>query len=255
MIENSWLPALKAAFPIGTYMHRIVRLFDVAESDAADRLAPIEATFPPAIDISYLPRIDGLWLEFSVNGDFSTEEAEEMLAEAVGKVRPVFGNRVYAEGSTPLEVLLGEKLKAKGLTIAVAESLTGGSLAAKIVSVSGASAYFRGSVTAYSTEIKTSLLGIPPELIEKEGVVSEAVALMMAQRVRELLGADIGIGTTGVAEVSNATLQGETPHAWIGYADGKQQYAQFRKFFYRDRTLAIDKVVCTALYFALRENA
>lgn len=254
MVENGWLPELKAAFPIGTYIHRIVRLFDVAESDVADRLAPVEATFPAEVDIAYLPRMDGLWLEFSVNGDFSAETAAAMLEETVAKVKPVFGGRVYAEGSEPMEVLLGKLLKEKGLTIAVAESLTGGSLSARIVSVSGASHYYRGGVTAYSAEIKTSLLGISPEILEKEGVVSETVARLMAERVRELLGADIGIGTTGMAEVSNPTLQGDAPHAWIGYADSQRSYAEFRRFFYRDRALAIDRVVNTALYFALREN-
>jgi nicotinamide-nucleotide amidase len=90
-------------------------------------------------------------------------------------------------------------LRAAGLTVAVAESLTGGLVAAAITDVPGASATFRGSVTAYATEIKHQLLGVDAELLAREGAVHPDVAAGMADGVRGLLGADIGVGTTGVA--------------------------------------------------------
>ncbi|GAB2615579.1 CinA family protein [Streptomyces capparidis] len=92
-------------------------------------------------------------------------------------------------------VLLGER----GATLAVAESLTGGLVAAELTAVPGASRAFRGSVTAYATSVKASLLGVPEELLRERGAVDPDVAVAMARGVRRILGADYGIATTGVA--------------------------------------------------------
>ncbi|MEY9925638.1 nicotinamide-nucleotide amidase [Catenulispora sp. GP43] len=106
---------------------------------------------------------------------------------------------------------------AEGFTVAVAESLTGGLLAAAITSVPGASAVFRGSVTAYATEIKASVLGVDAALLAREGAVDAEVARQMAAGVRRLLGADVGLATTGVA---GPTEQDGKPVGlvYIGYA-------------------------------------
>lgn len=253
MAQHGWIPKIKESWPTGTYRSAIVRLFDVPESEAADRLAPIEPTYPAGIDISYLPRLDGLWLEFSINGDYTDEEASQKLDEVVAKVKAEFGHHVYAEGADSLEVLLGKALTERGLTIAVAESLTGGNVAAKIVSVSGASNYFRGSVTAYHAEVKRDVLGVPQALIDEHGVVSEAVAAAMAEGVRKLTGADIGISTTGVAEVANATVGGDIPHAWIGFAAASGSKARYRTYFYRERGVVIERVALAALLMGLKE--
>jgi len=101
-------------------------------------------------------------------------------------------------GGGPVEQLLGA-LKDRGATLAVAESLTGGLLAAALVDVPGASAVFRGSVTAYATELKASLLGVDEGLLAVHGAVHPVVARQMADGVRRLLGATWGIATTGVA--------------------------------------------------------
>lgn len=91
------------------------------------------------------------------------------------------------------------RLKESGLTVAVAESLTGGLLAAAFTSVPGASAVFRGSVTAYATDLKASQLGVSADLLDAEGAVHADVAAQMSRGVRRVLGADVGIATTGVA--------------------------------------------------------
>ena len=91
------------------------------------------------------------------------------------------------------------RLTARGLTVAVAESLTGGLLCAELTEVPGASAVVRGGVVAYSTDLKASLLGVPEELLESVGAVDADVALEMARGVAVRLGSDIGISTTGVA--------------------------------------------------------
>jgi len=90
-------------------------------------------------------------------------------------------------------------LTAQGLTLAVAESLTGGALSDALVAVPGASSCLRGAVVAYATDLKHSLLGVPAELLERHGAVHPEVARAMADGVRTLLGADLGVATTGVA--------------------------------------------------------
>ncbi|MEW5747299.1 MAG: nicotinamide-nucleotide amidohydrolase family protein [Candidatus Thermoplasmatota archaeon] len=99
--------------------------------------------------------------------------------------------------SLPEEV--GSALRAKGLTIAVAESCTGGRLGDMITSVPGSSDYFLGGVISYSDEAKVGLLGVSPESLEAEGAVSEAVARQMAEGARRAFGADVGVSTTGIA--------------------------------------------------------
>jgi nicotinamide-nucleotide amidase len=107
---------------------------------------------------------------------------------------------------------------ARGFTIAVAESLTGGLLAAAITSVPGASVVFRGSVTAYATEIKASVLGVDADLLAREGAVHPEVARQMADGVRRLFGATVGLATTGVA---GPTEQDGKPVGlvYVGYSE------------------------------------
>lgn len=122
-----------------------------------------------------------------------------------------------ADGTAELARRLVLDGTAEGYTVAVAESLTGGLLAAAITSVPGASAVFRGSVTAYATEIKASVLGVDADLLARAGAVDAEVARQMAEGVRRLLGATVGLATTGVA---GPTEQDGKPVGlvYIGYA-------------------------------------
>jgi PncC family amidohydrolase len=104
-----------------------------------------------------------------------------------------------------LEHELGDRLRQLGLTLAVAESCTGGLLSSRITDVAGASEYFRGGVVAYSEEVKERVLGVSPEVLRGQGAVSEACAREMAQGVRKLLGADLALATTGVAGPGGGT--------------------------------------------------
>jgi nicotinamide-nucleotide amidase len=110
-------------------------------------------------------------------------------------------------GSEELEEALGRILTERGLTIAVAESCTGGLIADKITNVSGSSMYFERGVVVYSNQSKTELLNVPKELIKTHGAVSKEVAEAMAAGVRRLAGTDIGISTTGVAGPTGGTSE------------------------------------------------
>jgi len=125
--------------------------------------------------------------------------AEAKLAGVCAAIRERLGALVYGEGDDGLEVVVGRELRARGKTLATAESCTGGAIAHALTSVPGSSAYFRGGVVAYANEAKVALLGIDPALLEAHGAVSEPVARAMAEGARARFGADLAIATTGIS--------------------------------------------------------
>lgn len=216
MMKEQVLPRIKEAYPPQHVFHRIVRLADIGESGAAEKVAPLLKNWPKDIQLAYLPRMDGLWLELS--GAILPEKADQINALAEKWVQTfiaTFPEHAYAQGDMAIEALLGETLREKGFSLAVAESLTGGNVAATIVSVSGASDYFKGSLTAYATEVKIQILKVPAALVAEHSVVSSQVVEAMAQGVKELFQCDIGLATTGLAEPSDT----EPAQAWLGHAD------------------------------------
>ena len=112
-----------------------------------------------------------------------------------------------SDPNTPIEVRIGLALTRQGLTIAIAESATGGMVASRLTDISGSSSYFIGGIVAYSNFIKTSILGVPEQTVERYGAVSEQTALAMAKGVRHLLQTDIGVSTTGIAGPTGGTTR------------------------------------------------
>lgn len=218
LITDQVLPKLQSSPSDNQYfIQKILRVTGIPESEAGERLETIHGLFPNNMKLAYLPRRDGLWLEFQATGPASSQEADTKLFEELyKKIGAAVSDKIYTEGDTDLALLLGEKLKAQNLSVASAESLTAGLLAARIVEVSGASAYYKGSIVAYETAQKTALLDVDTALIEEHGVASQAVAKAMALGVKSKLGADVGISTTGLAERNDET--GTPPHAWIAVA-------------------------------------
>jgi nicotinamide-nucleotide amidase len=121
------------------------------------------------------------------------------MAEASGRVREALKSWLVAEGDATLEGNLGRELRSRGLSLAVAESATGGMVGERITRVPGSSDYFKGGVIAYTYEVKEALLGVPGELLREKGAVNEEVAVAMARGARDRLKAGIGVAVTGVA--------------------------------------------------------
>ena len=144
----------------------------------------------------------------------------------------------------PLEVWLGEILVQRRLTLAVAESCTGGLICHRVTNVSGSSRYFLGGVTAYANEAKLKLLGVSPETLEAHGAVSAETVLQMARGVRMALGADIGLSTSGIAGPTGGSLEKPVGTTWIGFsaADGEQA----QHFLFQGERLAIKEKAAEA---------
>ncbi len=139
------------------------------------------------------------------------EDNELFLENKVRVIKERLGNLIYSEDETPIEEVVGKLLKEKGLTLSTAESSTGGLIASRIVNVPGSSAYFMGSVVAYSNEVKENLLKVSKQDLEKYGAVSKPVAEQMAKGVKNLLKTNISLSDTGIAGPT-----GETPEKPLG---------------------------------------
>jgi nicotinamide-nucleotide amidase len=187
-------------------VRRVVRMAGRIESQAEEVLQPLyrqwNAASPP-IAATILSALGQLELHLSVKA--SREAAATVLEAAVGQVVDVFGGDVFTADGQTLEQVVGELLAGRALTIAVAESCTGGLLTSRLTDVAGSSRYVGTSVITYSNEAKTRLLEVTPELIAEHGAVSEPVALAMATGVRARAGADVGVGVTGIAGPGGGT--------------------------------------------------
>ena len=248
MVKEQALPILKEHFPVGFFTGRVLRLFGIPEAKVADRMESIEGELPHTIGVSYLPEMDGIWMELSVSGpEEERSMREEQLEQSFDKVSALLSDVCYAHGPVRLEEVVKQTFLEKGLHLAAAESLSGGALARRIVSVSGASNYFMGSVTAYDTDIKEKLLGVSRDTIEQHTVYSHEVAKKMAEGVRKLMGADVGISTTGLTERDGST----EPQVWLGYSDGKNILSVHMNLYF-DRQLNMERAASHALFHCLK---
>ncbi len=143
-------------------------------------------------------------------------QAREPLAEGIRRLREALGLHVYAEGRTDLVEVIGDLLRARGWTVAVAESCTGGLLGQRLTEHSGASDYFWGGAIAYDNAAKRDLLGVSAETLERHGAVSEAVAREMATGACERSGADCSIAVTGVAGPTGGTEEKPVGTVFLG---------------------------------------
>lgn len=208
---QSVLPMVSALDPETRLVERVLRTAGVSEMKLAEIVAP---AVPRGVDVAYLPRLGIVDLRFSLAG--RPANAQAALDRAVEPIRARLGDVIYAEGTTEIEEALGEGLLSRGWSIATAESLTGGRLGGKIVSVPGSSRYFLGGIVAYGNRAKISLLGVPEAWLREYGAVSEPVARAMAHGARERFGAHVAVSTTGIAGPTGATAEKPVGLVWFG---------------------------------------
>jgi len=178
---------------------RVLRFFGVSESAVARALADAGGD-GAGVEATICAR------DFEIHVDLVVEPGAESRAEQLeaGLLRST-EKWLYARDEQPIEAHVLALLRARGLTMATAESCTGGMVAARLTGVAGASGEFVGGVVAYSNEVKISELGVPPELLEAHGAVSAEVAVAMARGARERLGADVAVAVTGIAGPDGGT--------------------------------------------------
>ncbi len=197
---------------------RLVRTTGIPESTLAERMGDIEREIAP-LTLAYLPGLDGVDLRVSA-WRLAPGEADGRLAAAAALLRERGGEHVYGERDADLAELVLEAARERGVTLATAESCTGGLVGTRLTEIPGSSDVYLGGVVAYANELKTGLLGVDPALVAAEGAVSEAVALAMARGAVERLGADAAVSVTGIAGPGGGTATKPVGTIWYGVALG-----------------------------------
>ena len=195
MWETGVKPELGKKTGSDVILSRTIKTLGITEAGVNESVGKFLSSSDPTLGI--YAKIDGIQLRLtSKDGDIS--RARKRIADMEARLTGILGDTIWGFDEDTLESLAGSMLRDRSLSLATMESCTGGLLASMVTDVAGSSDYFKGGLVAYSAEVKTSF-GVDPGLIERKGTVDPEVAEAMAETARRKLGADIGIGITGVA--------------------------------------------------------
>ena len=206
MFENLVMPRL-VRLGEGLTVRRIIRLTGLGESSMETRLKDVYAARPAGVTIITLAGPGDLSIRLACSGKISRAEADARLDGLERMIGQALGPWVYSRNGESLEEVVGAQLRERSLTVACAESCTGGLIGHRLTEVPGSSDYFLESAVVYSNRAKIRRLGVPAALIEKHGAVSAPVARAMALGIRKTSGADIGVAVTGVAGPGGGTAR------------------------------------------------
>jgi nicotinamide-nucleotide amidase len=171
-------------------------------------------------------------VEFHLRATAATrEEAGAEVDKLAGELEDELGDAVFSSSGESLEEIVGLFLQMRSKKLAVAESCTGGMVAERITSVAGSSRYFVGGAVVYSNELKTLFADVPPLMLEAHGAVSREVAIALAENIRDICNADIGLGITGIAGPGGGTEEKPVGLVYIAITDGEKQEVVERRFF------------------------
>ena len=225
-------------------VHRTWMLYGIPESTLAIRIEEWESALPSSMHLAYLPKDGIIRLRLSCYG----EATEEELQSHIDTLLPLISDYLLATEDISLEALAGRLLKQQGMTIATAESCTGGRLAAALNAQSGSSAYYMGSVVAYDNSIKEQVLGVQHDTLLQHGAVSEQTILQMAEGVRTLMHTDYAIATSGIAGPTGGTPDKPVGTVWIAWATPEGTEAECFHFgVAREREQITQRAVTVAL--------
>jgi len=234
LFDTACVPRLERVAPGGRIKTRVYKVVGLPESEVDQLIAPLYRPYtnPTTTILASLGSI-----EIHLRARASTDkEVETRLAELGDKIELALGDHVYSTKGESLEEVVGMYLVMRQKTLAVAESCTGGLLAERLTRIGGSSAYFLGGAVCYTNEMKTRWAGVPADLIQEHGAVSQPVAQALAQGVRARTGSSIGIGITGIAGPTGGTAEKPVGLVFIGLAD--ERGVQVREFHFpgdRDR--------------------
>ncbi len=229
MMTGEVIPRLKKIFNTPFLYHKTILTQGVGESFLAAQIEEWENALPSHIKLAYLPQ-PGM-VRLRLTGEGSNEDILNQQVESeVLKLNKLIPEYIFGYDDETLESIIGKMLTEKQATIATAESCTGGTIAQMLTSVPGSSAYFKGSVVAYSNEIKERILGVNPESLEKHGAVSKQVVTEMAVSLQAKFNTDYAIATSGIAGPDGGTPEKPVGTMWIAVASPGEVYAMHYLF-------------------------
>ena len=217
MFDEECVPRLRGLLPVSHIAQRVLRLAMVPESTADSLAAPIYTQYPD-VETTILSHFGEIQLHF-LCAKSSLEEAQARVDEVAGRVADELEEFVFSEQGESLEEIVLLRLDMRGLTLAVAESVTGGWLSQRITTVNGSGRSFLGGAVVYSPKLKTVFADVPQEMIEQHDAVSAEVAEALAKGIRLRTGASIGLGLTGLAGPTGGTPERPIGLVYIGISD------------------------------------
>jgi nicotinamide-nucleotide amidase len=251
LIEKEIMPWVNEHLQGGTVVHQTVLTQGVPESELAEKIQDWETALPEDLQLAYLPSAGMVKLRLSSYKQ-DPQQANQQMDEAFAQLPALLGDILFGKGAESLQEVIGIELQKRKLTMATAESCTGGYIAHLITSVPGSSAYFKGSVVSYANEVKTAFLNVKQEDIQTLGAVSEEVVLAMAKGVQEKMQTDFAIATSGVAGPGGGSDQKPVGTVWIALASPEGVRA--KKFaFGRNRERNIRKTTLMGMDWLRKE--
>jgi nicotinamide-nucleotide amidase len=247
-LEAMWTAALASA-PLAALLERaadgprrLLRLYGVVESEVVEAFGRLPAGLLEAVEVGVCAR--AAELEVAIAGSAAAPGAVATMEQAV---LHAFGDAVYSRDGRTVEAVVADGLLARGETLAVAESCTGGGLGARLTAAAGASRYFLGGVIAYHDAVKRDLLGVPAELLAAHGAVSAECATAMAEGARRAAGSDWALSVTGVAGPGGGTARKPVGLVYVGVA-GPRGAAAHELMLRGDRERIRERAVQRALH-------
>ena len=224
LVEHEILPRLHQNGKKIAIYHKTILTQGIPESMLAEKIELWETAIPDNIKLAYLPNPMSVRLRLSATG---TNEIllQQQVETEIEKLQQIIPESIYGFDTETMAEVIGKLLKESGKTLAVAESCTGGYISHLITSVPGSSVCYKGSVTAYSNQVKQNILGVKETSIIKYGAVSEEVAKEMALGVKKTLDSDFAVATTGIAGPEGGTREKPVGTIWIAVAGERKVFA------------------------------
>jgi nicotinamide-nucleotide amidase len=228
MFERQCLPRIARIVPRQVIRTMFWRVAGMGESDLDQLIAPVYKKYENPVTTILAAAGD---IQIHLRARSGTEaEAEGLLAEVAGPIELLLGDRLYSHNGDPLEVVVGNLLRANHATVSVAESATGGMLGERLTAVPGSSDYFAGGFITYNDHMKTELLGVPPETLHQFTAVSKETAEAMAAGARRRTGSTYALSITGVAGPDGAVEGTPVGTMYVGLADAAGTHVLHRQF-------------------------
>lgn len=233
-------------YSVSDISHKTVMTFGIAESALSKMLEEWEESLPSDMHLAYLPdALTGVRLRISIYGG-SREEQEKRIEAQISLLKDILGDAIYSYQDDRLEKCIGRMLSESGKTVSVAESCTGGLISSLFTSTPGSSEYFLGSVTSYANSVKRGVLGVPEEIIDRYGAVSEECVRSMAEGVRRITQSDFSVATSGIAGPGGGSDAKPVGLVWIAVSS-QMGTETCRLLFKGDRKRNIDRFASNAL--------
>ncbi len=220
LMTDRVLPRLRETQPMSPIVHRTILTAGEGETMLAEKLVDFENTLPAYIKLAYLPSLGTVRLRLTARGEDEKKLIEQVDAKK-NELEKIISYAVAGYDDDTMSIVIGRILKEKNLTLACAESCTGGFLSHLITGVSGSSAYFNGSIIAYSNEIKNKILSVSNKILTQNGAVSEECVKAMVRGVIKKMNVDLAIAVSGIAGPTGGTIEKPVGTVWIAAGDAE----------------------------------